>query len=33
MVAKLEKSIETAVGKEDMASLIKGLSVIRDIDL
>ena len=33
MGAQLEKSIEAAVGKEDMASLIKGLSVIRDIDL
>lgn len=33
MGTELEKSIEQAVGKEDMASLIKGLSVIRDLDL
>jgi DNA-binding MarR family transcriptional regulator len=31
--AQLEKSIEAAVGEQDMASLIKGLSVIRDLDL
>lgn len=29
---KLEKDIEQAVGKKDMASLIKALSVIRDLD-
>lgn len=33
MGSELEKSIEEAVGTEDMASLIKGLSVIRDLDL
>ncbi len=33
MGTQLEKSIEQAVGKEEMASLIKGLSVIRDLDL
>lgn len=30
---KLEKSIEDAVGKEDMASLISGLTIIRDMDI
>lgn len=33
MGTRLEKSIEQAVGKEDMASLIKALSVIRNLDL
>jgi DNA-binding MarR family transcriptional regulator len=33
MGAQLEKSIESAVGKKEMASLIKGLCVIRDLDL
>ena len=33
MGSQLEKNIEEAVGKEDMASLIKGLAVIRDLDL
>jgi MarR family transcriptional regulator, organic hydroperoxide resistance regulator len=33
MGSQLEQSIEQAVGKKDMASLIKGLSVIRDLDL
>ncbi len=33
MGTRLEESIEQAVGKEDMDSLIKGLSVIRDLDL
>lgn len=32
MGTQLEKNIERAVGKKDMASLIKGLSVIRDLD-
>lgn len=33
MGTRLEKNIEEAVGKENMASLIKGLFVIRDLDL
>lgn len=33
MGSQLEKNIEDAVGKENMASLIKGLAVIRDLDL
>ncbi len=33
MGARLEKNLEQAVGKEDMASLIKGLTIIRDLDL
>lgn len=33
MGAELEKSIEEAVGTEDMASLIRGLTLIRDLDL
>lgn len=33
MGSQLEKNIEKAVGKEDMASLIRGLTIIRDLDL
>ncbi len=33
MGTRLEKNIEQAVGKEDMASLIKALSVIRNLNL
>lgn len=33
MGTELEKSIETAVGKEDMTSLINGLTIIRDLDI
>ena len=33
MGTELEKSIENAVGKEDMTSLIKGLTIIRDLDI
>jgi len=29
----LEKKIEDAVGKEDMAAMIRGLAVIRDLDI
>ncbi len=29
----LEKNIEKAVGKEDMAAMIRGLAVIRDLDI
>ena len=31
--AAMEKEIEAAVGKENMESLIKGLTIIRDLDL
>ncbi len=31
--SELEKNIENAIGKETMVSLIKSLSVIRDLDL
>lgn len=33
MGAVLEKSIEKAVGKEDMEAMIRGLAVIRDLDI
>ncbi len=33
MGAALEKNIENAVGKEDMAAMIRGLAVIRDLDI
>jgi len=29
----LEQSVERAVGKEDMAAMIRGLAVIRDLDI
>jgi len=31
--AAMEQEIETAVGKENMKSLVKGLTIIRDLDL
>jgi DNA-binding MarR family transcriptional regulator len=33
MKEKLEKNIEEAVGAEDMAPLIKGLTIIKDMEI